>query len=140
MSISRNDIKEGIDITIEALRRAHPEFNPNDDSSYIGLDEDACHILLRAMEMLYGSTGRIITGVIKYSIYLPPVLWNTTHSWVIVDGYHIDITCAQYKKYIKRIPSVYIERKKPKWFVVYEFTILGRICSMIYKLKHREGT
>ena len=137
--MNEDEIKQGIDITIEVLRRAHPEFNPNIDQSYSGLDEEACHILLRALEMLYDTKGEIINGEIKHSCSVPPALWNTNHHWVYADGYHIDITCSQYKQYFKDVPSLYINRKKPKWFIVYQWTLPGRICDAIYKLKHRRG-
>lgn len=137
--MNADEIMQGVNIAIEVLRRAHPDFNPNIDESYSGLDEQACNILLRALEMLYGIKGEIITGGIKHGCSVPSSLWSTKHQWVYADGYHIDITCSQYSKYFKDIPSIYINSKKPKWFIVYQWTLPGRICDVIYKLKYRRG-
>jgi len=132
------DIQKGIDITIEVLRRMHPEFNPNDDKTYVGLCNEASGIFLSIMKKLYGEDGELIHGEIRHNSNTKSSYWDVEHTWVKYKKYYIDITCGQFRGIIKDIPSNYIGRVEPRWFIKDKdnLALKSDLCmKLLYKIK-----
>lgn len=144
------DIQKGIDITIEVLQRRYPNFNPNKDTTYSGLCNDASNVFIQAMENITGIKGKMIHGEIKHNSNVLSQYWEVEHTWVKYDKYYVDITCGQFRNIISNVPSIYVSKRPPKWFlpdsknlylIVYkiQYKWKGSISDFIYKAKNKGG-
>ena len=145
-----DEIQQGIEVTIGVLQRTHPEFNPNIDSTYMGLCNEASDIFIKAMKSITGKEGKMIHGEIAHNSRVLSKFWDIEHTWVKYDGYYVDITLGQFRDLIPDIPSVYISKRKPKWFLPdednwhlkvqhFQYQTKGAISDFLYRIKHRGG-
>lgn len=132
------DIQKGIDISIEVLRRQHSDFNPYNDSTYDGLCNEACDIFLQVMKKVYNKDGKLIHGELRHNSKVNSENWNIEHTWIKYNGYYIDFTCGQFRNLIKTIPSQYVSRVSPKWFIrdKYNLSIKNDLFAwLLYRIK-----
>lgn len=147
------DIQKGIDVTIGVLQRRYPSFNPNSDSSFIGLCNETSDIFLKAMKNISDKDGKIIHGEIRHNAKTHSSYWDVEHTWVKYQGYYIDLTCGQFRNIIRGIPSQYVSKRSPKWFLPDKknwslhsklcfwllYHIKAPICDFIYDKRNKMG-